>query len=1147
MMRSFVPLLASVLMLPFAFAQAPDGSGTRQFAQDPRVRLEYGQFDPVVGVPEVPPLLQANAACHLYVVQFWATPTEADRDAVRAAGGEIRGYVPQDCHLVLAPAGAEALFRLPAVRWVGPYHPAYRLEPFLVQEHRRGGAVPPRTYNLVMTDKRRDKAALEARIVALGGEVVHRHEGGLLFTVRLTGAQLLAAAQLDEVLWIDRWSEPEHDMDHARAQTGATIVESSGGYTGAGVRGHVHEGVEANHPDFSTPMTQVGPAACTGPDAHGHCTAGIIFGNGTSAPQARGMAPDAVGFFTNYLSPGNTTCATSPSRNTIIGQVVNTYSCMFTTASWGNAVTTAYTSDSADADDIVFDHRLPWTQSQSNTGNQTSRPQAWAKNVISVGGFEHFDNLTPVDDSWAAGGGSTGPAADGRSKPDLAAYYDSIWTSDLSGAAGYSVGNSFTGFNGTSGATPIVAGANALAIQMFTDQIFNNPARVPGGTRFQNRPYAQTVKALQIACANMLTPTATDNRREHVGWGMPNVGNMFTRRHKLAIVPEDTPIQQGQTHTYQVEVLPGETLLKVCMTYLDPAGNPAAAIDRINDLTLRVLTPGVVSAFYYGNNGLTGVLQGNQSAAGGSPDTEDTVEVVVRNNPTPGIWTIQITAPTLVQDAYLATPATDAVYALVVNGGRRVYGSGCAQYIPDVSPTDASGNFFPWGGYDPVALTSTFAGGNGGTTGGTIYFDTDVTNAIWVHGFDLNADAPVGTTVYCDVHATGLGVSYVGNQNNPAAWTPMSAGRGVSAGPGGQTRIELAKPFRLGAGIRGLAIVAGNFAHDYTNGANTYSNADVQLTTGSATGGAFSGTIFSPRTPNLTLRHRADTDTAQNMRYQTILRRNQLGAAGVITDLSFSGQGVGRHYNSNLQVRLSHVPQAHVMSTTFANNLPNPVLVLSGNEYSFGYEDGDWSNLGLQTPFAYDGTSDVVVEILARGNVQTTTGSAAGMFHRSSIQERVYASFGQLSPTSGSYADSGGLRMRIGFQCAGANEHGSSCGSLRASHTGDGHRGATFSFRVTGAEPNLVAILGLGLDNDFPLPISLSPLGWTNCTAFVNAVVLATVNTSALGTGVYPLVVPNDPALDGTTVFGQWIGLDVSEPGGLTFSGTTRMLVGVTP
>ena len=207
-------------------------------------------------------------------------------------------------------------------------------------------------------------------------------------------------------------------------------------HTGFGIRGHVYEGVEANHPDFNTAMTQVGPAACSGADTHGHCTAGIIFGNGNSAAQARGMAPNAVGFYTRYVSSTDPTCAQGPSRNTIIGQVVNTNNCMFTTASWGQTRTFFYTSDSADSDDIVFDHRIPWTQSQSNAGNQDSRPQAWAKNVISVGGVRHYNNSDPSDDSWS-NGGSTGTAQDGRSKPDLAAYYDSVWTSDRSGTDGY--------------------------------------------------------------------------------------------------------------------------------------------------------------------------------------------------------------------------------------------------------------------------------------------------------------------------------------------------------------------------------------------------------------------------------------------------------------------------------------------------------------------------------------------------------------------------------------------------------------------------------------------------------------------------------------------------------------------------------------
>ena len=58
---------------------------------------------------------------------------------------------------------------------------------------------------------------------------------------------------------------------------------------------------------------------------------------------------------------------------------------------------------------------------------------------------------------------------------------------------------------------------------------------------------------------------------------------------------------------------------------------------------------------------------------------------------------------------------------------------------------------------------------------------------------------------------------------------------------------------------------------------------------------------------------------------------------------------------------------------------------------------------------------------------------------------------------------------------------------------------------------------------------------------------LPSVNTDPTGNGDYPLVVPNNAALDGAFVFGQWFTLDSSEPGDLTFSGHTRMLVGLVP
>jgi hypothetical protein len=774
-----IALLAATLSAqkesPLPIVQLAHGAGSQ-------LSLRYGVFDPLREMPAVPGWMAAREDVRLFVVQFVGAPTEALRARVRSAGAELFGYLPHDAYVARMDAATAAKVRQVAgVRFVGHYEPAWRLEPELFAMLASGLELPTARYNLVVVDKRNDKLALARKITDLGGRVVDEQEGSILFVADLNGAQLASAARLDEVLWIDRWSAPEIDMNNARIQGGANYLETQIGYTGQGVRGHIYEGLEANHPDFTTPLTNV--LSGGGPDAHGHCTAGIVFGNGTSIATARGMAPNAVGFFTQYSS-------TTQSRNATIGTLLNTHQVMFTTASWGDARTTQYTSVSADADDVIFDHRMPWTQSQSNAGNQQSRPQAWAKNIFSIGGVAHRDNANPADDSWAAGGGSTGPAADGRIKPDLSSYYDAIQCSDLSGSAGYSAGNFTNGFGGTSGATPIVAGHNALAIQMYFNGLFG-PVRVPGGTPFQNRPLAQTLKALQIVSARQYAFNAgsADNRREHVGWGFPSLQDMYDNASFTFLVPEDDILTQGQSAVHVVNVAANEPELKICMTFVDPAGNPAATLARVNDLTLRVTAPN--GTFYYGNNGLT---TGNYSTTGGSPNTIDTVECVFVQNPAAGQWTIEVIATLVAQDAHVSTGVVDASYALVAvpatsagGGGARArinpYGQGCA---PASTPQVGRTFYEQFGSFDLANSARRFTpNGSGGWNVGTepSGFDASYTNGLNLGDDQLVRARPLGfsfplagggSTTSIDVDSNGW-IGLVANQASGTDYTETIA------------------------------------------------------------------------------------------------------------------------------------------------------------------------------------------------------------------------------------------------------------------------------------------------------------------------------------------------------------------------------------
>ena len=637
------------------------------------VRLVYATFDPLLqpgsAVPHnVPTALRSGAGAGeangvgLWIVQWQRSPEASERAAINAVDGRRVCYLPDDAYLVRMTSEACAeLGRDERVRWIGSYHPAYRLHPDL-HAQLAWSEPTPQPFCMVVADKHRDKPALVAQIAAIGGVVDNRQPGSLLLHATLTGAQLVQVAAFDEVLWLERAGHPERDVDNARIQGGANYVEAAVGYTGAGINAHSYEGLEANHPDFTGGATAVRSNA--GVDIHGHCAAGIIFGNGTSNPAVRGLAPDVGKFYTNWAS-------VNTSRWQVVRDLVELHDVSHTTASWGDPRTQLYIAISADTDDIIFDHDIAWTQSQSNAGNQDSRPQAWAKNVFSIGAVYHYDNATASDDSWG-GGASTGPAADGRIKPTLCGYYDQIGTSDVTGFLGFGSGSWFAGFSGTSGATPIVAGHNVLAIQMFTDEVtpgfgtFGNALRVPGGTPHQNRPHFPTLKALQVVGARRyaFAAASVDNRREHQGWGFPDLQQLYDRRDRVFLVDETDVLVSGQVRNWDVTVSAGEPTLAICLNWSEPAANPAAAAHLVNDLSLRVTSP--LGTSYWGNNGLD---DGNWSRVNGSEDDVNSIECVFVQNPAAGTWTVEVLASSVVADNHVESSQVDVDYGLVVLGG----------------------------------------------------------------------------------------------------------------------------------------------------------------------------------------------------------------------------------------------------------------------------------------------------------------------------------------------------------------------------------------------------------------------------------------------------------------------------------------------
>jgi hypothetical protein len=506
------------------------------------------------------------------------------------------------------------------------------------------------------------KRGVAEYVRAIGGVVQDVTPDDTMMRAMLTQEQLVQLLGHDDVAFVDLWGPAQTDMDIERNLSGANALETATGFSGEGVRGEVMDsGVRQTHQAFSNP----GPTPIVRTNgvstSHGTSTFGIVFGDGAVNAAGRGLLPDAEAkYFYSYDSLSG--FGGGASRLTVTGQSVNTNSVVIQSCSFGSPLTTAYTTISQAMDQIVFNTGLVICQSQSNTGNQNSRPEAWAKNVLSVGAFNHNNDTNRAND--AQGGASIGPAADSRVKPDIAHHYDSVLTADSASDTAY------TGtFGGTSAATPITCGYMGLIHQMWHSGLF--PGHGQGASVFASRPRSTTAKALALHSAFRYNWTGSPSnptiRRTVQGWGVIDVNRLQQLAPTLYVENEAKALIAGQSMSYNFDVAPGTTNLSTTMVYLDPPGTVSSTTHRINDVSLRVTGP--TGTFWWGNNGLNTT---NWNTSGGVSNTKDTVEHVFMQNPPAGRYRIDVFADVVSQDANTRTPGvTDVSYALVVSGASR--------------------------------------------------------------------------------------------------------------------------------------------------------------------------------------------------------------------------------------------------------------------------------------------------------------------------------------------------------------------------------------------------------------------------------------------------------------------------------------------
>jgi len=611
-----------VLSLP-CLAEGPGAAST--------IYLKYQSFNPADGEPSVPTALRADSDSQIRLVQVTGPLGSDEILALEYAGATLLGYLKDFTYIARVPSESLASLKaLPQVVWTGPYHPAYRIQDGLLQREEERIEV-----NLVMFRDLENEARrqdIRSAVKNLGGTVTAEDQWSMTIRALVPPAAVTELAALPWISWIDRYDSPEINMNYIRSTTGV-VTAAAGGFDGSGIVGEVKDnGCDTGHGDFGNLIgTYGGPVT----DSHGTCTFGIVFGDGTGSSNATGMMPGGSGLFCDWYA----------SRDASMNNLVNTWGGVFQSNSWSQGWTNSdYDSYSQEDDQAIVDYDAMMFYSASNSnygvGAETCSVDAAAKNTVAVGAVYHQNTATKTDDQWENhGAGSTpgqGPAADGRIKPDLCGFFDWIYCTDIRGGSGYSGGDYYDDFGGTSGACPMVAGGAGLAYQMYEENHFgNNPS---GST-----PHSATMKAMLIATAYQYS--LSDATRYQQGWGLVDVGEIYDAGGNMFVQDGGNPLSTGQNWSTTVERFDASEPMKISLVWNDEPGEASSSKALINDLDLTVTSPGGTT--YHGNRGLVSNLW---STSGGSADRDNNVENVFIENPEAGNWTIMVSAHNVAQD-----------------------------------------------------------------------------------------------------------------------------------------------------------------------------------------------------------------------------------------------------------------------------------------------------------------------------------------------------------------------------------------------------------------------------------------------------------------------------------------------------------------
>ncbi len=727
-------------LTPTPYLQAsPIARMTPRAASEPkRIRLASGfEIDPRTGAGSAVAPLAASRPGETprsprnVLVHYGDEDPNQVRESILRSGGQIVAYVPDQTFLVRVSPG-RGVIADGGIAWTGEYVADYKLSDRLDRSPESGVAT-------VLAFADGDLASIEAAVRAAGGEVLARSDNGInrILRIRLSGAAVPAIAAHDDVQWIEPYVQPIMDNINAQwvVQTGATNNRRlwTLGLNGEGqVFHHSDSGIDLTHELFNdpaVPLTTFGQYpthrkviayenAGTTPDIqfgdhgawHGTHTSGTTAGRDPVPPASsfEGLSREGKIWHTDLSGAALGNGLAPPVDLNDLFQPAYTGNAggaaRISTNSWGAPVGGAYTVDSANLDQFMWDHPdflVFFSNGNSGPAGNTVGSPASAKNCVSVGGTL---NGTGQNSMYASS--SRGPTDDARRKPTVVAPASSL-TSANAGPAGY------VALAGTSMSCPATAGMAGLMRQYCTEGWYPTGAKVPANGF---TPSAALLKAIVVnSGTNRVTSTIAPDF--NVGWGRVAADSalFFVGDVKRLLLVDFTEgLGHGDAIEYKVQVVNDSSHLEVSLVWTDYPANPTSTVQLVNNLDLTVSN----GATTYKGNVYTGGFSFPNS---GSYDIRNVEECVLIRNCPPGLWTVRIEG--------VNVPSGPQPFGLCITGGvgtsagmlsldRADYGS---TSTVELQVTDTNGgpsvNVTVGSTTEPGGETVTLAGSNGIYTG----------------------------------------------------------------------------------------------------------------------------------------------------------------------------------------------------------------------------------------------------------------------------------------------------------------------------------------------------------------------------------------------------------------------------------------------